>query len=87
MKFETELVAPDARRTRPTDESSLGFGKIYSDHMFVMRWTPDTGWTDAKVQPFQNFSLSPAALVLHYGQTIFEGLKACLLYTSPSPRD
>ncbi len=76
MKFETELVAPDARRTRPTDESSLGFGKIYSDHMFVMRWTPDTGWTDAKVQPFQNFSLSPAALVLHYGQTIFEGLKA-----------
>jgi branched-chain amino acid aminotransferase len=76
MNYPIEMVAPEARRPRPQDESKLGFGKIYSDHMFVMRWTPDTGWTDAQVQPFQNLSLSPAALVLHYGQTIFEGLKA-----------
>ena len=76
MNFSTEMVSPDARRAKPTDESSLGFGKIYSDHMFSMRWTPDTGWTDANIAPFQNLSLSPAALVLHYGQTIFEGLKA-----------
>ncbi len=76
MTFPIEMVPPDARRPKPTDESSLGFGKIYSDHMFTMTWTPDTGWTGAKVGPFKELTLSPAALVLHYGQTIFEGLKA-----------
>ncbi|MEM7407907.1 MAG: branched-chain amino acid aminotransferase [Pseudomonadota bacterium] len=76
MNFPITEAAPDARRPKPEDESTLGFGKIYSDHMFMMRWTPDTGWTDARVEPFQNLTLSPAALVLHYGQTIFEGLKA-----------
>lgn len=76
MNFKIEPVAQDARRPKPEDESKLGFGKIYSDHMFMMRWTPNTGWTDARVQPFGDLTLSPAALVLHYGQTIFEGLKA-----------
>ena len=76
MNFKIEPVAQDARRPKPEDESKLGFGKIYSDHMFMMRWTPDTGWPDARVQPFGDLTLSPAALVLHYGQTIFEGLKA-----------
>ena len=76
MTFPIETVSPEARRPKPTDESSLGFGKIYSDHMFTMKWSPDTGWVDAKVVPFGELTLSPAALVLHYGQTIFEGLKA-----------
>ena len=76
MEFNIDPVPPGERRQKPTDESKLGFGKIYSDHMFTMRWTPGTGWVDAKVGKFADFSMSPAALVFHYGQTIFEGLKA-----------
>jgi branched-chain amino acid aminotransferase len=76
MQFNIQQVAPSARRPKPEDESSLGFGKIYSDHMFLMRWTPQTGWVDGRVEPYGALSLEPSALVLHYGQTIFEGLKA-----------
>ena len=76
MDFRIETVPPERRRPKPADESSLGFGKIYSDHMFTMRWTSDGGWDDPAVKPFTNLDLSPASLVLHYGQTIFEGLKA-----------
>ncbi|MDD9982675.1 MAG: aminotransferase class IV, partial [Gammaproteobacteria bacterium] len=76
MDFRIETASPEQRRPKPTDENSLGFGKIYSDHMFTMRWTSDGGWGEPTVTPFANLDLSPASLVLHYGQTIFEGLKA-----------
>ena len=76
MDFRIETAPPEQRRPKPTDESSLGFGKIYSDHMFTMRWTSDGGWSEPTVGPFADLALSPASLVLHYGQTIFEGLKA-----------
>ncbi len=58
------------------DASTLGFGKIFTDHMFMMDYTPDKGWHDARIVPFANLSLHPAATVLHYGSEIFEGLKA-----------
>ena len=76
MDFTFEKVSDGARRPKPTDENALGFGRIYSDHMFLMRWTAASGWSEPTIAPFENLSLSPAALVLHYGQTIFEGLKA-----------
>jgi len=76
VDFRIEPATPEQRRPKPTDEGSLGFGKIYSDHMFAMRWTADGGWSDPSVRPFSSLDLSPASLVLHYGQTIFEGLKA-----------
>lgn len=76
MEFRIETAPPEQRRPKPTDESALGFGKIYSDHMFTMRWTSHDGWGEPTVKPFANLELSPASLVLHYGQTIFEGLKA-----------
>ncbi len=53
-----------------------GFGNYFTDHMFLAEWTPDTGWADARVVPYGPFSLDPAAAVLHYGQEVFEGLKA-----------
>ena len=81
MNITIEPVALENRRPKPADESKLGFGKIYSDHMFTMRWTADGGWSDARVGAFDDLSLSPAALVLHYGQTVFEGLKA---YPNPN---
>ena len=63
-------------KAKPTDESKLGFGQLFTDYMFIMNYNPTDGWTDARVQPYQNFDMDLACLVLHYGQTIFEGLKA-----------
>ncbi len=61
---------------KPTDESKLGFGKVFTDHMFVMLWDKGIGWHDAEIVPFGDLSISPASSVLHYGAEIFEGLKA-----------
>ena len=73
MKIEiTKTTAP---KEKP-DSSTLGFGKIFTDHMFVMDYSADKGWHDAKIVPFGNISLHPASTVLHYGSEIFEGLKA-----------
>ena len=58
------------------DESQLSFGKEFTDRMFVMDYKAGLGWHDARIQPHQPFSLDPAAMVLHYAQEIFEGLKA-----------
>ncbi len=75
MKIDITLAAPEKRRRKPADESSLGFGKIFSDHMFTVRYREGTGWHDARIVPYGPLALDPAALVLHYGQEIFEGLK------------
>ncbi|MDR0222278.1 MAG: branched-chain amino acid aminotransferase [Oscillospiraceae bacterium] len=69
----TKTTSPKAK---PADETGLGFGKIFSDHMFIMEHDKGEGWHDARIVPFGDISLSPAAMVLHYGQEIFEGLKA-----------
>ena len=60
---------------RPADESKLGFGAIFTDHMFQMEWNKGVGWHDAEIVPFGPISLSPASSVLHYGAEIFEGMK------------
>ncbi len=61
--------------TRPKD-ADLGFGTAFTDHMFVMDYSVDKGWHDPRIEPYADFTMSPAAMVLHYGQAIFEGLKA-----------
>lgn len=53
-----------------------GFGRYFTDHMVTIEWSTDQGWHDAKVVPYQNLSIDPATSVLHYGQAIFEGIKA-----------
>ena len=58
------------------DQTNLGFGKVFTDHMFVMDYTEGKGWHDPRIIPFQDLSLSPACMVFHYGQEMFEGLKA-----------
>ncbi len=58
------------------DQSKLGFGKIFTDHMFIMDYTEGKGWHDPRIEPYHNLSLSPASMVFHYGQEMFEGLKA-----------
>ena len=63
-------------KQKPTDESALSFGNIFTDHMFLMEYSTEKGWYNPQIKPFEDFVLSPAALVLHYAQTIFEGMKA-----------
>ncbi|MBE6793064.1 MAG: branched-chain amino acid aminotransferase [Ruminococcaceae bacterium] len=58
------------------DPATLGFGKLFTDHMFMMDYSREEGWHDARIVPFANLSLHPASTVLHYGSEIFEGLKA-----------
>ena len=65
----------EKRKDKP-DQDKLGFGNHFTDHMFLMKWDRENGWHDAKICPYQNFSMDPAAMVYHYGQAIFEGLKA-----------
>lgn len=65
---------PEADRNRLME--SLGFGKVFTDHMVTIRWTRDGGWQDAKVTARKPLSIDPAAAVLHYAQEIFEGMKA-----------
>ncbi|MBQ5565416.1 MAG: branched-chain amino acid aminotransferase [Clostridia bacterium] len=63
-------------KQKPVPGQPLGFGKIFTDHMFIMNYTEGQGWHDPRIEPFHNISLSPAAMVYHYGQEMFEGLKA-----------
>ena len=62
-------------RVSELDFNNLQFGSAYSDHMFVADYK-DGAWSDSRIVPFDNFSVSPAMSVLHYGQSVFEGLKA-----------
>ena len=64
-----------ALNPKPTDEN-LGFGKIFTDYMFLMDHTGNSGWHDARIAPYGPLSLDPATSSLHYGQLIFEGFKA-----------
>ncbi len=71
----------DIKITRTTSpkakpEGPLGFGRIFTDHMFIMDYTKGKGWHDPRIVPYQDLVLSPAAMVFHYGQEMFEGLKA-----------
>ena len=58
------------------DSSTLGFGQIFTDHMFIMDYDAEQGWHDARIVPFGKILIHPASTVLHYGSEIFEGLKA-----------
>ena len=74
--LEIRLTRTATPKEKPQDESALGFGKIFTDHMFLADYTEGEGWHDARIVPYGPLSLSPAASVLHYGTEIFEGMKA-----------
>ena len=71
-----EIKVTKTTNPKKKPEGELGFGRIFTDHMFTMTYSEGKGWHDAEIKPFENLSLSPAAVVFHYGQEIFEGLKA-----------
>lgn len=67
----TRTTSPKAKPT-----GKLGFGRVFTDHMFLMNYTRGKGWHDPRIEPYHDLTLSPAAMVFHYGQEMFEGLKA-----------
>lgn len=75
LEIGLEKVGREQMKKKP-DQDNLGFGVHFTDHMFLMKWNRQSGWHDAKICPYHEFRLDPAAMVFHYGQAIFEGLKA-----------
>lgn len=63
-------------KQKPADETKLGFGHIFTDHMFIMDYETGKGWHDARIVPHGPIEMDPAAMCLHYGQEVFEGMKA-----------
>ncbi|MBE7248485.1 MAG: branched chain amino acid aminotransferase, partial [Actinomycetospora chiangmaiensis] len=68
--------APRTADERAALMANPGFGKVFTDHMVVARYSAGRGWHDARIQAREAIPLDPAAAVLHYAQEIFEGLKA-----------
>ena len=77
----TDSPVPAQQRAQVMAEP--GFGSVFTDHMTSIRWSEDRGWHDARLEPYGQIVLDPASAVLHYGQEIFEGLKA---YAQPGGR-
>ncbi len=73
--MEITITKTTTTKTMPP-EDKLGFGKVFSDHMFMMDYEYGKGWQNARIVPFGRIDLHPASTVLHYGAEIFEGLKA-----------
>jgi len=73
--YEIKIVKTQNKKVKP-DENKLSFGKYFTDHMFVMTYDEGTGWHDPEILPNEPFAIDPAAMVFHYGQAVFEGMKA-----------
>ena len=69
------ITKADQLKTKP-DDSKLGFGTIFTDYMFNMDYNPQDGWHNPRIEPYASIDMDPATMVLHYGQGVFEGLKA-----------
>lgn len=76
MYGEITIERSKVLKPKPVGGESLGFGKWFTDHMLLMDYTEGRGWHDPRIVPYGSFTLDPAAMVFHYGQATFEGLKA-----------
>ena len=74
--LDIKITKTTTPKEKPAKGAALGFGRIFTDHMFIMNYTEGKGWHDARIEPYHNLELSPASMVFHYGQEMFEGLKA-----------
>ncbi|MEN1967492.1 branched-chain amino acid aminotransferase [Lentibacillus sp. N15] len=72
-----QITLCNTKKEKP-EPDHLEFGKIFTDHMFIMDYSEDQGWHDARIVPYQPLTLEPSAMIFHYGQSVFEGLKAYL---------
>lgn len=74
--LDIKIIKTKTPKAKPQDEGKLGFGRIFTDHMFVMNYDAGQGWHDARIVPYAPLVLDPSASVFHYAQECFEGLKA-----------
>ncbi|TFE24639.1 branched-chain amino acid aminotransferase [Cohnella luojiensis] len=82
MGIKINVERTSAPKEKP-EISQLGFGKFFTDHMFIMDYDSGEGWHHPRIVPYQQILMDPAAKVFHYGQTVFEGMKA---YKTPDGR-
>ncbi len=75
MSEPIRITRTTTRKERPKDKD-LAFGTVFTDHMFLMDFEEEKGWYDPRIEPYGPLSLDPATSFLHYGQGLFEGLKA-----------
>ena len=75
LEVTVEKASAETLKEKPAADK-IGFGVHFTDHMFLMKWDREKGWHDSKICPYHDFTLNPAAMIFHYGQAIFEGLKA-----------
>jgi branched-chain amino acid aminotransferase len=75
--MEIRVVRTKQPKVKPND-NELGFGQYFTDHMFVVDYKEGKGWYDARIVPYGPFEVEPSCMVFHYGQAIFEGMKAYL---------
>jgi branched-chain amino acid aminotransferase len=73
--MEIRITTAERRKPKP-DADSLGFGSIFTDHMFNLDYNPKDGWHNPRIEPYGPIVMDPATMMLHYGQGVFEGLKA-----------
>lgn len=76
MEIRIQPVPPEKRQPKPADETKLVFGRTFSDHMLSMKYVAGEGWQTPRIEGYHELTMDPAAMVLHYGQGIFEGMKA-----------
>ncbi len=74
--MELKITKTTAPKAKPIDESNLPFGKTFTDHMLIIDYTEGIGWHDGRIVPYGPIEMDPATTTLHYGQAVFEGLKA-----------
>ncbi|MBU8878451.1 branched-chain amino acid aminotransferase [Bacillus sp. FJAT-29790] len=75
--YQIEINLSTTRKQKPAFDQ-LQFGRNFTDHMFIADYTEEKGWHDPRIVPYQPITLEPSAMIFHYGQTVFEGLKAYL---------
>ena len=78
IDIEVRTADSDPTKVSQVLAQDLGFGRVFADKMFQMRYHVDRGWYDAEIVPYGKIALEPSAMVFHYGQEIFEGHKAYL---------
>ena len=75
MTQQIQITKSQNLKEKP-EVAGIPFGSYFTDHMFLMDYSAEMGWHDARIVPYAPFEISPSSQVLHYGQSVFEGLKA-----------
>ncbi|PLT35541.1 branched-chain amino acid aminotransferase [Bacillus sp. V5-8f] len=76
MKTQNITITLSETKKEKPQSDQLEFGKFFTDHMFIMDYGTELGWHDPRIVPYQPLTMDPASMIFHYGQSVFEGLKA-----------